>query len=82
MRPSLLDAVKAGREHRRGGLAAAAGSLLEAATLLGADPRLSPPHPWRDWDVAELGDSDVSAQGWVHSALPLAHSFALFKRKH
>lgn len=69
-------------EHRGGGLVAEASSLLAAATFLGVDPRLSPPHPWRDWDVAELGDSDVLAQGWVRSALPLAHSFALIKRKH
>ena len=69
-------------EHRGGGLAAEASSLLAAAALLAVDPRLSPPRPRRDWAVAELGDSDASAQGWVDSALPLAHSFALFKRKH
>lgn len=69
-------------EHHGGGLVAEASCFLAAATLLGVHPSLSPPHPWRDWDVAELSDSDASAQGWVDSALPLAHSFALFKRKY
>lgn len=72
-----------GQGTARGGeLAGEASSLLSAAAVLGADPKLLPPHPRGDQDIAELGDSDTSALGWVDSALPLARSFALFKRKH
>lgn len=78
---ALSGAVWAG--HSTGGeLAGEASSLLAAAAVLGADPKLLPPHPRGDRDIAELGDSDTSALGWVDSALPLARSFALFKRKH
>lgn len=62
MQPAPLDAVKAGRVLLGwSGLASEASFILAAATLLGVDPRLSPPHPRRDLDGAELHDSDVSA---------------------
>lgn len=78
---ALSGAVWAGHSTGRE-LAGEASSLLAAAAVLGADPKLLPPHPRGDRDIAELGDSDTSALGWVDSALPLARSFALFKRKH
>lgn len=78
---ALSGAVWAG--HSMGGeLAGEASSLLAAAAVLGADPKLLPPHPRGDRDIAELSDSDTSVLGWVDSVLPLARSFALFKRKH
>lgn len=53
------------RRALRAELAGEASSLLAAAVLLGADPKALPPHPQRDWDAAVLGDSHVSALGWV-----------------
>lgn len=53
------------RRALRAELAGEASSLLAAAVLLGADPKALPPHPQRDRDAAVLGDSHVSALGWV-----------------
>jgi len=53
------------RRALRAELAGEASSLLAAAVLLGADPKVLLPHPQRDWDATVLGDSVVSALGWV-----------------